>query len=76
MKAHTHEELLLSFVWMLVGVAFYSFIIGNFSTIVTSNSQLLQNVQYRVQGLQDLSRKANMPFAIIKRIKVYVDNNY
>jgi hypothetical protein len=40
-KAKTKEELLLSFVWMLVGVGFYSFIIGNFSTIVTSTSQLL-----------------------------------
>jgi len=50
-RAITNEELLLSFVWMLVGVGFYSFIIGNFSTIVTSNSQLLSSVQYRVSTL-------------------------
>ena len=50
-KAKTKEELLLSFVWMLVGVGFYSFIIGNFSTIAASTSQLLQTVQIRVQGL-------------------------
>jgi len=39
--AKTKEELLLSFVWMLVGVGFYSFIIGNFSTIAASTSEWL-----------------------------------
>lgn len=39
-NAITLEELLLSFVWMLVGVGFYSFIIGNFSTMVTETSEL------------------------------------
>jgi hypothetical protein len=38
--AHSTQELLLSFVWMLVGVGFYSFIIGNFSSIITSNTAL------------------------------------
>ena len=59
-----------------MGVGFYSFIIGNFSTIVSSTSQLLQTVQFRVQGFQDLSRRAKVPFTIIKRIKQYVENNY
>jgi hypothetical protein len=42
--ATTEQEILLSFIWMLVGVAFYSFIIGNFSSIITSNSALQQSV--------------------------------
>ena len=42
--ANTEQEILLSFVWMLVGVAFYSFIIGNFSSIITSNYALQQSV--------------------------------
>ena len=36
--AFTNAEMIFSFVWMLVGVAFYSFIIGNFSSIITGSS--------------------------------------
>lgn len=43
-SATTEQEIMLSFVWMLVGVGFYSFIIGNFSSIVASNTALQQSV--------------------------------
>ena len=36
--AITTAEIILSFIWMMVGVAFYSFIIGNFSSIISGNS--------------------------------------
>ena len=36
--AFTNVEIIFSFIWMLVGVAFYSFIIGNFSSIITGSS--------------------------------------
>lgn len=29
-----------------------------------------------MQGLQDLSRRAKLPFSVVKRIKQYVENNY
>ena len=35
--AFTTGEIILSFIWMMVGVAFYSFIIGNFSSIIAGN---------------------------------------
>ena len=73
--AHSTQELLLSFVWMLVGVGFYSFIIGNFSSIITSNTALQQSVQLRVAALADLSRKAKMPYTVIKKIKSFIENN-
>ena len=57
-SAKTNAEIILSFVWMMVGVAFYSFIIGNFSSIISGNSQDMLTIQNRVQGLSDLARKA------------------
>ena len=36
--AFSNTEIIFSFIWMLVGVAFYSFIIGNFSSILTGSS--------------------------------------
>jgi CRP-like cAMP-binding protein len=74
--ANTVQEILLSFVWMLVGVAFYSFIIGNFSSIITSNTALQQSVQFRVAGLAELSRKAKIPYSVTKKIKTFIENNF
>lgn len=61
---------------MLVGVAFYSFIIGNFSSIVASNTALQQSVQFRVASLAELSRKAKIPYSVTKKIKTFIENNY
>ena len=74
--AYTTQEILLSFVWMLVGVAFYSFIIGNFSSIITSHTALQQSVQFRVAGLAELSRKAKIPYSVTKKIKTFIENNF
>lgn len=38
--ANASSEILLSLVWMLVGVVFYSFIIGNFTSIITGKTEL------------------------------------
>ena len=34
-----------------------------------------KNVQYRVQGLAEVARKANLPFGTSKKIKQYIENN-
>jgi len=38
--AVTMTEIIISLVWMLFGVAFYSFIIGNFTSIITGNDHI------------------------------------
>lgn len=38
--AVTGPEIVISLCWMLFGVAFYSFIIGNFISIITGNDQM------------------------------------
>jgi hypothetical protein len=74
--ANTVPEIFLSLVWMLVGVIFYSFIIGNFTSIIAGDTELQQSVQYRVSGLADLSRRAQIPFQLSKKMKQYIENNY
>jgi hypothetical protein len=36
---------------------------------------LQQSVQLRVAALADLSRKAKMPYTVIKKIKSFIENN-
>ena len=59
----------------MVGVAFYSFIIGNFSSIISGNDGATITIQNRVQGLAELARKASIPFSTSKKIKQYIENN-
>ena len=67
--AFTTAEIIFSFMWMLLGVLFYSFIIGNFTSIITSGSQMHNTIQQRIQSLSDLARKAKVPFDSMKKIK-------
>ena len=73
--AKTNSEMILSFIWMLVGVGFYSFIIGNFSSFVQGRSRQQMDIQYRVKGLSELARKAQIPFETSKKIKKYIEAN-
>ena len=75
MPAYTNVEIIFSFVWMLVGVVFYAFIIGNFSSIISGSSQVQQSIHYRVKGLSELARKAQIPFSTSKLIKQYIEAN-
>ena len=42
--AVTQTEIYFSFTWMLLGVLFYSFIIGNFSSIGESEDEANMNI--------------------------------
>jgi cytochrome c oxidase assembly factor CtaG len=47
-KAFTTPELIFSFAWMLLGVLFYSFIIGNFTSIISNQNLAQQSLQNKI----------------------------
>ena len=61
---------------MIFGVGFYSFIIGNFSSIISSNIEIQANIQLKIKGLIDLSKKAAIPYLMSKKIKRFIENNF
>lgn len=56
--AVTETEMILSLFWMVFGVGFYSFIIGNYSSIIQSNIQIQASIQMKIKALADLAKKA------------------
>ena len=61
---------------MLFGVGFYSFIIGNFSSIISGNDQISATIEKRVRNLANLTQKAGIPYELSRKIKGYIETNY
>ena len=47
--------MLLSLFWMLFGVGFYSFIIGNFSSIIAGNIKMTADIYSKTLNLRKIS---------------------
>lgn len=74
--AFTSSEIIISLFWMVFGVGFYSFIIGNFSSIIQSNIQIQASIQSKIKSLAELTKKAQIPIELSKKIKKFIENNY
>eukprot|EP00347_Sterkiella_histriomuscorum_P012023 403370187 len=74
--AVTEFEIALSLIWMGVGVAFYSFVVGNFTSILVGNVEIQATISMKIISLKELARKAQIPFELMVKIKSFIENNY
>lgn len=74
--AMTIPELLLSIVWMVFGVAFYSIIIGNLSLIIANDSQASQSLLDKLQSIDEFAEKTKMPEDLTHKLKAFLDKNF
>lgn len=61
--------------WMLFGVGFFSFTIGNLSSVLASMDTKSAILKQKLNTLQDLSKKANMNQALEFRIRKFLEDN-
>ena len=74
--AVTSVEKLLSLFWMMFGVGFYSFIIGNYTSIIANNMQMQTSLLLKVKSLAELAKKADIPLDLLTKIKKFFEENY
>ena len=74
--AVTSTEKILSLIWMVFGVAFYSFVIGNFTSMLASNDIIKKSYYIKIKGLVEFSKKAGIPGDLTLKIKRFIENNY
>eukprot|EP00347_Sterkiella_histriomuscorum_P022619 403337800 len=74
--ARTSSEMLISLFWMIFGVGFYSFIIGNYSSIIAGNIQIEATISMKIKSLKDLAKRANLPFDLLIKMKKFIENNF
>jgi len=74
--ANNVPELCLSLIWMIFGVGFYSFVIGNLTTILANENQNYENLYNKLKGLEEFAKKTNLPEELHFKIRQFLENNY
>ena len=69
-------ETCMSIFWMLFGVAFYSFVIGNIQSIMTKNAENTEVLVTKLKALEDFKKKNKLKEGVYLRIKKFVELNY
>ena len=67
---------MLALVWMVVGVGFYSFNIGNLSAMISTIDFKAAQLQNKLQMIQEFVRRTQLPTEIEQQIKHYIENNH
>jgi len=69
-------EKIFALVWMIIGVGFYSFTIGNLSSIFNSIDVKAAQLQLKLNVLADFAKRTKLSEEIQNRIKLFIENNY
>ena len=70
----TTTEYILALLWMIIGVNFYSFTIGNVSSIIAAMDAKASVLNSKLQTLNDYSAKYNLPLTTQNKIKKFFEN--
>eukprot|EP00347_Sterkiella_histriomuscorum_P009438 403341214 len=73
--AKTQTEQILSIMWMVFGVGFYSFTIGNLSSVIASMDTKNSILKQKLTTLGDFSKRIELPQHLEHRIKRFLENN-
>ena len=72
-SAFTTTEHVLALMWMIFGVGFYSFTIGNLSSIMASIDIKAHQLQTRLNTLSEFAKKNKLPEGTQFRIRRFIE---
>ena len=64
MPAVTLIEKMLAITWMIIGVGFYSFTIGNLSSIMAQLDIKASKLQAKMNTLSEFAKKSKLPLKL------------
>jgi len=74
--AYNTLEIYITLVWMFLGVAFYSFVVGSLTTVMTSVHDSQENLQNKLNALEDFSKESQLDDDLHFRVKNFLINNH
>ena len=69
-------ELCITTVWMVMGVAFYSFTVGSISSTIASSASSIDDLEAKLKALDDFKKTMGLPDELFIKIRQYLLNNY
>lgn len=74
--AYNTIELWLSLTWMFIGVAFYTFVVGSLTTIITDSQTMQDILNAKLMALDEFAEKTNLEKSMHRQIRMFFSNNY
>jgi hypothetical protein len=69
-------EIYMNIFWMIFGVAFYSFVIGNIQSIITKIDEDTEDLVNKLKALEKFKKQNNLKESVYRRIKKFLEQNY
>lgn len=69
-------EIYMSIFWMVFGVAFYSFVLGNIQSIITKMDEDTEDLTKKLKALEKFKKKHKLKHSVYMRIKRFLEKNY
>ena len=66
----------MALIWMIFGVGFYSFTIGNLASIISSIDMKAAHKQTKLTTMSEFVRRSNLPQEIEIDIRRFIENNH
>lgn len=60
---------------MIFGVGFYSYVIGNMTSLVESNDSDNEEIQEKLETLKKFAKNSKLPATLYNRIKKFIENS-
>jgi hypothetical protein len=54
-------EILVTCIWMFIGVTFYSFVVGSMTSIITTQGTFNEVLQKKLDALENFSEEVQLP---------------
>lgn len=71
----TNAEYMFTLIWMVIGVNFYSYLIGNITSIISILDSRSASLTSRISTLNMISSKHKFPQATYNKIRKYFENS-
>ena len=71
----SESERIFAVIWMVVGIAFYSYAIGNMTNLVENMDADQESLNAKLAVLKEFKSRTQMPMAMFSKIKRHLENN-
>ena len=75
-QAQSVYEKIAALIWMIIGVGFYSFTIGNLASIFNSIDIKASHLQQKLAILAEFAKRTHLPEDVQFRVKRFLENNH